>query len=584
MAELEIRNLHAKVEDKEILKGLDLDVEKGKVHALMGPNGSGKSTLANVIMGHPAYEVTEGTITFKGEDITEAAPEERSQAGLFMAFQYPVAIPGVSVSKYLRMIINAQREARGEEPIKIKDFARTAQEAMALANIPKDFSSRYLNDGFSGGEKKRMELLQLALLRPEIAVLDETDSGLDIDALQTVADGVNKFAGPDMGVLIITHYQRILHMVKPDAVHVMFEGRIVKEGGPELVGTLEEKGYGWIREGGGRRPRDRRAAGDRPASRGGPRRVPGARARGRAAQPVAYLDSGATSQQVLASIEAVDDYTRRHHSNVHRGSHTLSAEATELYEGARRTVAAHLGAADRREVIFVRNATEAINLVARAWGDANVGAGDRLLLTEMEHHSNLVPWQQLAERAGAEIDWAPIDDEGRLDMDAFAALLERGPKLVAVAHVSNVLGTENPLAEIARLAHDAGALVLADGAQAAPKLPLDVAELGVDFYALTGHKAYAPTGIGVLWGRLELLREMPPFLGGGSMIRKVTREGTTYAEPPARFEAGTPAIAQAVGLAAALRWLDALGMERGPRPRGARSPTTPWRASPRFPG
>jgi cysteine desulfurase/selenocysteine lyase len=280
-----------------------------------------------------------------------------------------------------------------------------------------------------------------------------------------------------------------------------------------------------------------------------------------AGQPIAYLDSGASAQQALASIDAVDDYVRRHHSNVHRGAHTLSAEATELYEEARRTVAAHLGAADRREVIFVRNATEAINLVARAWGDANVGAGDRLLLTEMEHHSNLVPWQQLAERAGADIDWAPIDDEGRLDMGAFAALLERGPKLVAVAHVSNVLGTENPLAEIARLAHDAGTLVLADGAQAAPKLPLDVAELGVDFYAVTGHKAYAPTGIGVLWGRLELLRETPPFLGGGSMIRKVTREGTTYADPPARFEAGTPAIAQAVGLAAALRWLDGVGME-----------------------
>lgn len=280
-----------------------------------------------------------------------------------------------------------------------------------------------------------------------------------------------------------------------------------------------------------------------------------------AGEPVAYLDSGASAQQVLASIEAVEDYVRRHHSNVHRGAHTLSAEATELYEGARRVVAAHLGAGDRREVIFVRNATEAINLVARAWGDANVGAGDRLLLTEMEHHSNLVPWQQLAERVGAEIDWAPIDEEGRLDMEAFAALLERGPKLVAVAHVSNVLGTENPIAEIARMAHDAGALVLADGAQAAPKLPLDVAELGVDFYAVTGHKAYAPTGIGVLWGRLELLREMPPFLGGGSMIRKVSREGTTYADLPARFEAGTPAIAQAVGLAAALRWLDEVGME-----------------------
>jgi cysteine desulfurase/selenocysteine lyase len=278
-------------------------------------------------------------------------------------------------------------------------------------------------------------------------------------------------------------------------------------------------------------------------------------------QPVAYLDSGASSQRVLASIQAVDRYERSHHSNVHRGSHTLSAEATAAYEGARATVADHLGATDRREVVFVRNATEAINLVARAWGDANIGEGDRIVLTEMEHHSNIVPWQQLAERVGAQIEWAPIDDEGLLDMDAFVALLELGPKLVAVTHVSNVLGSENPLAEISRLAHEAGALVLADGAQAAPKMAVDVAELGVDFYALTGHKLYAPTGIGALWARLDLLRAMPPFLGGGSMIRKVGREGTTYADTPARFEAGTPAIAQAIGIASALRWLDGLGMD-----------------------
>ncbi len=278
-------------------------------------------------------------------------------------------------------------------------------------------------------------------------------------------------------------------------------------------------------------------------------------------QPVAYLDSGASAQRVLASIHAVDRYERAHHSNVHRGSHTLSAEATAAYEGARATVADHIGAADRREVIFVRNATEAINLVARAWGDANVSSGDRILLTEMEHHSNIVPWQQLAARVGAEIDWVPIDEDGLLEMRTLVQLLERGPKLLAVAHLSNVLGTENPLAEISRLAHEAGALVLADGAQAAPKLPLDVAALGVDFYALTGHKLYAPTGIGALWGRLELLRAMPPFLGGGSMIRKVTKEGASFAEPPARFEAGTPAIAQAIGMASALRWLDALGME-----------------------
>jgi cysteine desulfurase/selenocysteine lyase len=278
-------------------------------------------------------------------------------------------------------------------------------------------------------------------------------------------------------------------------------------------------------------------------------------------QPVAYLDSGASAQRVLASIQAVDRYERAHHANVHRGSHTLSAEATAAYEGARATVADHLGAADRREVVFVRNATEAINLVARAWGDANVSAGDRVVLTEMEHHSNIVPWQQLAERSGAEIDWVPVTDDGLLDMNALGKLLERGPKLVAVAHVSNVLGTENPVADVCHLAHEAGALVLVDGAQAVPKLPLDVTEMGADFYALTGHKLYAPTGIGALWGRLELLRAMPPFLGGGSMIRKVTKQGTTYADPPARSEAGTPAIAQAIGMASALRWLDGLGMD-----------------------
>ncbi len=280
-----------------------------------------------------------------------------------------------------------------------------------------------------------------------------------------------------------------------------------------------------------------------------------------AGKPMAYLDSGASSQRALASIEAVDRYERRHHSNVHRGSHTLSAEATAAYEGARATVADHLGAADRRELVFVRNATEAINLVARTWGAANIGEGDRIVLTVMEHHSNIVPWQQLAEERGAIIDWVDIDDDGELLTEELDAALARGPKLVAIAHVSNVLGTLNPLAEITRKAHDAGALVLVDGAQAAPKLAVDVAELGVDFYAVTGHKIYGPTGIGALWARLDLLREMPPFLGGGSMIRKVTKDGTTFADPPARFEAGTPAISQAIGLAAALRWLDGIGMD-----------------------
>ena len=248
MPDLEIRNLHVSAGDKEILKGLDLSVSKGEIHALMGPNGSGKSTLANAIMGHPGFEVTEGTVTFQGEDMTESDPDERARAGLFMAFQYPVAVPGVSVAKYLRMVLNAHREARGEEPISLKDFRQRTEDAMDLTEVPREFSSRYLNEGFSGGEKKRMEILQLAMQRPQVAVLDETDSGLDIDALRIVANGVNAVAGPDMGVLIITHYQRILHLVQPDFVHVLYDGRIVKEGGPELVEELETKGYGWIKD------------------------------------------------------------------------------------------------------------------------------------------------------------------------------------------------------------------------------------------------------------------------------------------------------------------------------------------------
>jgi Fe-S cluster assembly ATP-binding protein len=248
MADLEIRNLYVRAGEKEILRGLDLSVGKGQIHALMGPNGSGKSTLANAIMGHPGLEVTEGQILFKGQDITEAEPDERARMGLFMAFQYPVAVPGVTVTKYLRTVLNAHREARGEEPIALKDFRQNVEAAMKLTNVPKEFSSRYLNEGFSGGEKKRMEILQLALQHPEMAVLDETDSGLDIDALRVVANGVNAVAGPEMGVLIITHYQRILHLVQPSHVHVMYLGRIVKEGGPELVDELEAKGYGWIAE------------------------------------------------------------------------------------------------------------------------------------------------------------------------------------------------------------------------------------------------------------------------------------------------------------------------------------------------
>jgi Fe-S cluster assembly ATP-binding protein len=249
MADLEIRNLHVRAGDKEILRGLDLTVSRGEVHALMGPNGSGKSTLANVVMGAPSLEVTEGEILFKGEDITEADPDERARMGLFMAFQYPVSIPGVTITKYLRMVQNAHREARGEAEISLRDFRRTVEAAMELTNVPREFASRYLNEGFSGGEKKRLEMLQLALQRPQVAVLDETDSGLDIDALNVVAHAVDSVREQsELGVLLITHYQRILHLVEASRVSVMFDGRIVKEGGPELVEQLEQRGYGWIRD------------------------------------------------------------------------------------------------------------------------------------------------------------------------------------------------------------------------------------------------------------------------------------------------------------------------------------------------
>src|ERR671925_1140185 len=249
MADLEIHNLHVRAGEKDILRGVDLAVDRGEIHALMRPNGSGKSTLANAVMGHPGFEVTEGRIVFRGEDVTEADPDERARMGLFMAFQYPVAVPGVTVTKYLRTVMNAHREASGQEPVPLREFRQTVEAAMKLTNVPRDFSTRYLNEGFSGGEKKRMEILQLALQKPLMAVLDETDSGLDIDALNTVAHGVNTVAaGSDMGVLIITHYQRILHMVEPTRVSIMYEGRIVKEGGAELVEQLERQGYGWIRD------------------------------------------------------------------------------------------------------------------------------------------------------------------------------------------------------------------------------------------------------------------------------------------------------------------------------------------------
>jgi Fe-S cluster assembly ATP-binding protein len=241
---LEIQNLHVQIETgEEILHGVDLRVAKGETHALMGPNGSGKSTLANTIMGNPSYEITEGKILLNGEDLTEAAPDERARAGIFMAFQYPATIPGVSVANFLRMAVNAGRE----EAIKVKEFGQLLRTNMEMLKIDPGVTKRYLNEGFSGGEKKRAEILQLAMLRPEIAVLDETDSGLDVDALRIVSEGVNQLRGPDLGALIITHYTRILSYIRPEFVHIMLDGRIVREGGAELADQLEAEGYEGVR-------------------------------------------------------------------------------------------------------------------------------------------------------------------------------------------------------------------------------------------------------------------------------------------------------------------------------------------------
>ena len=249
MSELDIRNVHVGIDGHEILKGVNLIVKQGEVHALMGPNGTGKSTLAYALMGHPSYEITEGEVCFKGINLLDLEPDERSHLGLFLAFQYPVAIPGVSVANFLRTAINAQRRAKDPDDngVSIPEFRRMLKERMDFLQMDHSFAGRYLNEGFSGGEKKRAEVLQMAALQPEIALMDETDSGLDIDALRIVAEGVNTLRGPDLGVLVITHYQRILNYIKPDYVHIMLDGQIVETGGPDLALHLEEHGYDWLR-------------------------------------------------------------------------------------------------------------------------------------------------------------------------------------------------------------------------------------------------------------------------------------------------------------------------------------------------
>ena len=280
--------------------------------------------------------------------------------------------------------------------------------------------------------------------------------------------------------------------------------------------------------------------------------------------PLVYLDNAATSQKPTAVLDAERDYYEHHNANVHRGVHVLAEEATALYEGSRDALAGFLHAADREEVVFTRNATEAVNVVARSlgdWRELGLGPGDEVVVTEMEHHSNLVPWQMLCQRTGATLRWFGLTDDGRLDLSDLEAVITDRAKVVAFVHQSNILGTLNPVAPIVSRSHEVGALVLLDASQSVPHRPVDVQALGVDFLVCTGHKMLGPTGIGVLWGRRELLAQLPPVLGGGEMVSIVEMIATTYAEPPHRFEAGTPMIAQAVGLAAAVGYLDDLGMD-----------------------
>ncbi|CAA9543326.1 MAG: Cysteine desulfurase _ SufS [uncultured Thermomicrobiales bacterium] len=279
-------------------------------------------------------------------------------------------------------------------------------------------------------------------------------------------------------------------------------------------------------------------------------------------QPLTFLDSAASSQKPAAVLDALDSYYRSYNANIHRGVYALSEKATARYEEARHLVADFIGAASPRECVFVRNTTEAINLVAQTWGRRHVGPGDLIVLTVMDHHSNLVPWQMLAEEKGADLAHVRITSDGRLEMDHLDELLRREPKLVAFPHVSNALGTVNDAAEIVRRAHAAGSLVLIDGAQSVPHLPVDVRVLDCDFLAFSGHKMLAPMGSGVLYGKRALLEAMPPFMGGGSMIRKVELGRSTWADVPAKFEAGTPAVGEAIGLGAAVEYLSALGMDR----------------------
>ena len=407
-----------------ILRGLDLTVNAGEVHAIMGPNGSGKSTLGSTLMGSPEYEVTAGTIEFLGDDVTDWPTDERAKAGMFLAFQYPQEIAGVSVIQFLRQ---AQSARKGID-LSVLELRLATMDWMKRLGMDSSFVDRYLNEGFSGGEKKRNEIMQMAILEPELAILDETDSGLDIDALRVVARGIREVRvdRPSMGVVLITHYQRLLDEVTPDHIHILVDGRIVATGGMELAEQLERDGYDAFRPTAGAG-----ATSGVPAGAGGStrelstmtldvatirkefpildREIDGA--------PIVYLDSGNTSQKPRQVIDAMSNFLEQSYAPINRSSYRLAGEATDAYEHGRQSIARFINAPSADEVVFTKNATESINLVAQTWGRTNLTAGDVVVLTQMEHHANIVPWHMLAAERGIEIRWIPLTADGRLDTD-----------------------------------------------------------------------------------------------------------------------------------------------------------------------